>query len=424
MRLKRFGFIGGFLILISLGIIVLNSGIIIAQAECSNNFDCGSGEVCAEQQCCTQYVCEPSECGVTNDLCGGTINCGGCATGESCVEGVCATTGTACTDTDGGTNYLSPGTTSAGEDSNTDFCVGDGNNLTEYYCDDGEIASIGYSCDCIDDGDGGYCKLSGSVGGRSCEAFSSFNIETGGDPANYCSVSWGDFTWTGNHNEVGISMNGVPTGDNRFFCHEADFYECVWNEHHDPALATRVDVGAKVGNYVCNSDRWTVTGLDEEIIDLLESGDIAGLTLIEVPVRSKVENSLITGDTYYCGLDLIWHRVKSTVADISCISNSGLDCVSNVACLSDSECYLDYSCEDLGEDGSFCAYNTGCLEDYECQSNSCVDGYCISISAELIAQRSILTRIWCVVTNLPSFISDGQDSLEYLQCIEDAFGGV
>jgi len=230
-----------------------------------------------------------------------------------------------CTDTDGGRNYLSSGSVFVDEGVgdeipvSTDSCSADGSTLTEYYCEDGAITSIDYSCDCISDSNGGYCRLSDSL---VCKEFSS-HLE-------------GDL----------------------------------------------IDVADMVGF------------VDENIQDLLLSEEIVGITLSGAPARSRVANELV-GDAYYCGLDLLWHGVKQNVQDIGCINDPSLDCDSN----------------------------TACLEDYECVSNSCVDGYCISISAELIAQRGILVKIWCVVTNLPSFIADGQDSLEYLQCVEDAFGG-
>ena len=136
--------------------------------------------------------------------------------------------------------------------------------------------------------------------------------------------------------------------------------------------------------------------VDDEIQGLLVAGDVlTGLTLSRTPVKSKVENPVM-GDVYYCGLDLLWHQVKQTVSDISCISDSSLDC----------------------------GPNTACLEDYECGSNSCVDNYCISISAELEAQRNFLVQIWCVVTNLPSYIAEGDISSEYTDCLAEAFGGV
>lgn len=236
-------------------------------------------------------------------------------------NGICMIEAPTCTDTDGGVNYLSPGIASTDEDSNTDSCSADGSTLTEYFCDPlGEIISIEFDCNCVDDGEGGYCELSGT--GLVCEAF---------------------------------------------------------NSHLEGELIDVADM---------------VDFVDEDIQDLLITGEIVSIKLTDAPVRSRVANE-VTGNPYYCGLDLLWHRAKPTVQDIGCINDPSLDCDSN----------------------------TACLEDYECGSNSCVDGYCISISAELIAQRSILLKIWCVVTNLPSFISDGQSSLEYLTCVDEGFGG-
>ncbi len=86
-----------------------------------------------------------------------------------------------------------------------------------------------------------------------------------------CTKSWSGSTWTGNHNEAGISQNGAPTGDNRFFCYEGNFYECAW-ELDDPALATKVDVGTKISNYVCTSN-WDLTCSSESQIILKLSSD-------------------------------------------------------------------------------------------------------------------------------------------------------
>ena len=61
-----------------------------------------------------------------------------------------------------------------------------------------------------------------------------------------------------------------------------------------------------------------------------------------------------------------------------------------------------------------------CLEDYQCQSNSCVDGFCISISSELKAQRGILIKMWCVVANLPSYLAGNNgDGSDYIACLEN-----
>lgn len=276
-------------------------------------------------------------------------------------EGVCETPEATCTDTDDGVNYFVPGTASAGVDSSTDSC--DGSTLTEYSCTTGgAITSSEFDCVCTTDDDGGYCELSG--GGMACEAFSSHSV---------------------------------------------------------------VD-----GEFTLRTDLDTLEGvIDEDLKALLESEDISPLTLSETPVKSKVANG---GDVYYCGLDLLWHRVKPTVQNIECINEPNIECLSNDACDDVVTCDSGYSCEILtNKDGSpvldddddpvtFCNYNTACLADYECESNSCVDNYCISISAELVAQRGILTTIWCVVTNLLSFTSDTQT--EYLQCMYEAFGGV
>ena len=67
----------------------------------------------------------------------------------------------------------------------------------------------------------------------------------------------------------------------------------------------------------------------------------------------------------------------------------------------------------------------GCLEDYECESNTCVDNMCISITAELQEQRSILQRIWCFLTNMGPFFatttggdySTNNDRWDYCGCM-------
>ena len=83
------------------------------------------------------------------------------------------------------------------------------------------------------------------------------------------------------------------------------------------------------------------------------------------PLKSRLKG---TGDKiYYCGLDSYWHE--------TILIDSG----------------------------------DACLEDYQCESNTCVDGVCISITAELQAQRSILQRIWCFLTNMNSYFAGATD---------------
>ena len=86
-----------------------------------------------------------------------------------------------------------------------------------------------------------------------------------------CSVSWSGSTWTGNHNEAGMTQNGVVLGDTRFFCYEGNFYECTW-ELDDPSFATKVDVGTKISNYVCTG-AWVTTCSSEDQIILKLSSD-------------------------------------------------------------------------------------------------------------------------------------------------------
>jgi hypothetical protein len=91
----------------------------------------------------------------------------------------------------------------------------------------------------------------------------------------------------------------------------------------------------------------------------------ANITL-SLPLASQKSRAQANDDlVYYCGLDLMWHETKQ----------------------------LDASC----------------VQDYECNSNTCVDGNCISVTAEFAEQRSILTRIWCFLTNMREYLQNKEN---------------
>jgi hypothetical protein len=181
-------------------------------------------------------------------------------------------------------------------------------------------------------------------------------------------------------------------------------------------------------DYFWNSDSNEVVDVsgnfDEDIVDevikaKVESGNLI-LKLSRTPVKSRVNNEITFGSSespYYCGLDLKWHQTVPTLNDLSCVGS--------VFVSSGDKC-SPTTLNDINSDGSIDQNDvdtTKCVEDYQCQSNSCVDGYCISISSELKEQRGILVKMWCAVATLPSFITGGTDSEQYLACLANPFPG-
>jgi hypothetical protein len=68
-----------------------------------------------------------------------------------------------CTDSDGGKNEFIAGTASIGDDVRTDRCLGDGEMVLEYYCEEGRIKDEDISCPagytCYGGGMCGSCLL-------------------------------------------------------------------------------------------------------------------------------------------------------------------------------------------------------------------------------------------------------------------------
>lgn len=136
---------------------------------------------------------------------------------------------------------------------------------------------------------------------------------------------------------------------------------------------------AKTKQIICSAGCETddnglgVCALPEQGLFCEKDTPVSGL--LKVPPTSR---QIVEGTVYYCGPDLFWHEANATLLDISCIR------------------------------AGTCPPESKCLADYECISNTCVDGYCISITRELQEQRNILQKIWCFLTNMRSyFCSDG-----------------
>jgi len=107
--------------------------------------------VCAPKTCSELNF----ECGIQDDGCGGTIDCGTCISGYTCSNGICIVEGT-CSDTDGGINYDVKGTVTFNDATYTDWCsTNHGSGGSTYSCEPGP------NCELIEQ----YCVTpSGGVG--------------------------------------------------------------------------------------------------------------------------------------------------------------------------------------------------------------------------------------------------------------------
>ncbi len=99
-----------------------------------------------------------------------------CPAKHECSGGVCVESeeppenvSEGCTDSDAGLNYWSQGTTKKGQVTKEDTC--DGDELTEYYCEDDEIKSVSGSC-----GPGKDCKDGACVDEEKLEIVQGFEI--------------------------------------------------------------------------------------------------------------------------------------------------------------------------------------------------------------------------------------------------------
>ncbi len=302
-------------------------------------------------------------------------------------------------------NYFVAGTTYnetvAGNEhvSETDTCINNGNTLREYYCDDNKVVYLDFdNCDCVQ----GACELPGD--GRVCKSIEISSV----------SMTVGDDTTTN-------VMIPDPTDSS-------------------------ADISVTEGN--------VEDIIDHEIWMKLVAGDLS-LELSKAPIKFR-QNNLVTsgagGGIYYCGIRSIWHQTLPTLKNLNCIV-AGDDCSRdtfrenkqdypdyvysndsnnvNIA-LSEADaisaCLIGEGCSDFNDASLYPdpfseIDKSKCLEDYECQSNFCSDSYCISISEELEIQRGFLINIWCVISNLPSYLAAGKDasgvSLDsgYLECL-------
>jgi hypothetical protein len=173
---------------------------------CGNPVDCG-GDSCGDTESCVDNICAPTvdppvvtaflpggvylllllddetcvdeipatectagfECGVEDDGCGGTINCGTCGSGDSCVENICE----ACTPVKecltwfecGVTNDGCSGTIDCGTCGTGESCVA---NICEAECTPATECTVGFNCGEEDDGCGGTLDCGTCSGENTC----------------------------------------------------------------------------------------------------------------------------------------------------------------------------------------------------------------------------------------------------------------
>ena len=124
-------------------------------------------DLCAPETCASLGV----ECGTVDDGCGGTLTCGACANGATCTEGLCVdaacvpdtclSLGAEC----GAINDGCGGTLSCGGCASGSTCMG---GVCESVCTPATCASWGVECGTLDDGCGGTLNCGGCPSGEVC----------------------------------------------------------------------------------------------------------------------------------------------------------------------------------------------------------------------------------------------------------------
>lgn len=223
------------------------------------------------------------------------------------------------------------------------------------------------------------------AGSKNCETTNNHEITNYGQ-SNFCGGAKTDYKWI-------LSLKCTGTASAAGTCTDTD-------DGNDPFDYGEVSIGGTfVDNDTCLDGTLNETYCNNSQIAYEEHDCSIGCTAgacVEPPeglfclakntLRQASPGARQTNSTglYYCDLDLAWRPAKPTIDDISCIA------------------------------AGTCPSASKCLAKYECISNSCVDEYCISITGELQAQRGILVKIWCFLTNMGDFFDLKED---YCVCV-------
>ena len=149
------------------------------EPECTENAECGGGELCVEGQCRTACL-EDGDCPSELPICSDTlcVECDGdgdCGDGESCVDNACTFFCESNSDCSGG-----------------EFCTDDGECVPiectdDADCEDGEICNSEFTCEAVECTENADC-----AGGELCNDGTCVSI-TGGDCTDGEAECLGDF---------------------------------------------------------------------------------------------------------------------------------------------------------------------------------------------------------------------------------------
>ena len=188
---------------------------------------------------------------------------------------------------------------------------------------------------------------------------------------------------------TGIGDGGECTEEVSYDCSD-NFYnkgycesyeECYWKDD-DGECKKRPCITWNDEPVTCGAVGCTWSGGDGDgVVSAGPSCDVdSDRDLDELPLGQRQKGS--DDVLYYCSLGLSWQAAKPTY-DINC---------------------GDDECTDTESEAT-------CISNYECISNSCADGLCFSVREELSAQRNFIYKIWCMVSNMISFIGEDYGTL-------------
>lgn len=343
------------------------------------------------QQNCIPTNCNALNytCGLWEDNCNGTLNCGTCAVGEECKDGLCAgiIPQQGCTSDDNCTGgYIC--------DSSTGDCVPPGEQPKP--CVSDSDCATGYTCDTTT----GSCVLTTT---EECTA----DLECASGEtcvAGVCTPSGGE-------------VECITSSD------------CAFDEYcAEGGVCTPASIGCTCEDVPFNCQLQLICGFQVNCGDCslipgtyCSGGVCTPESTCEEQCDASYQCGFVCGTTP-CGAgcsgaqqcDLGEHLCFDPATADYCpkLSESGANIRpgTRAAFLEEGGTIIKY-CDPLTLDYSptidIDAEDISCNNDYECTSNVCIDGSCTSIKGELDKQKGILTKIWCYVSNPFAYASSG-----------------